>query len=343
MNIEEKYTPILLDELNFSFKLNNKLKKIAEEDLPNLLICGPKGSGKYTRIILTLKEHLKGVCNPLNAKPRPIDVETGKFTTFDKNKTIMSFISQSHCEIELLQKDAEKTIIPFIIYYSKTKNIHNNKHKYLILRNFEVLTEITQNALRTIVEKNQSKIRLLVTLSTYSKLINPLKSRFICLNLKSPTIAETTNIISIISSSENINVPKSTINRIIKKSYCGSFKVVNLKEVFLMLEGTFITNKLYISNRNEYSDTLIKLVKLGRRQNISKYIYDFYEKNEDIFIQIVFHDFYRKILSTVKDKFEFTKITAKWEAIISTDFVTGKLLITESYLFDVCHFLEFRR
>ena len=338
MDLEEKYSPISLDELNFGLKLNEKLTKISEIEIPNLLICGPHGSGKYTRILLTLKKHLKSAS--LNVKPKAIDVDSGQFTSFDKKRIICAFISEHHCEIELLQQHAQKALIPFVQYYSKTKNIKTNKHKYLILKNFEVLSNQTQNALRTIVEKNHSRIRFLVTLSRYSKLIPPLRSRFVCFNLKAPTILETTEIINIIFACENYNISKHDINKIIKKLYIGSFNAINLKELFLVLEGTIITKNIYTSQRNLAINNFIKLIKSGNRSNICKFLYELYEKNEHIFIDIIFHDFYRKILPRVKDKHKFKEITAKWEAIIAKDFISNKILIAEGYAFDICHFLD---
>ncbi len=56
--MEEKYTPFCLSELNFSFDLNNKLEKLSSY-LPNIILYGNKGSGKYTRLFLTLKKIIK--------------------------------------------------------------------------------------------------------------------------------------------------------------------------------------------------------------------------------------------------------------------------------------------
>ena len=331
-SMEEKYTPFCLSELNFSFDLNKKLEKLSS-DLPNIILYGNKGSGKYTRLFLTLKKSLNSNCS---TKPVGISTETGKFTTLDSKKIICGFISNYHIEIDLEQHNAGNAIIPFLLYYSKTKNITTNRKKYIILRHFEVLKKKTQNALRVIVEKNYSKICLLITSCSYTKTIEPLRSRFICLKIKSPTEDEVRNIINIILECENHKLYNNEINMIIKKSYYGSFNRINLNEVFLMLEGTLIKKKVYISKRNEDIDRLILLVKRKNHKMISEFVSYYYEKNNSNFVELIFNDFYRRILPTIKDKYKITEITQKYDAMINEDFITEKILIAEGYLFEVC-------
>jgi replication factor C subunit 3/5 len=330
--MEEKYSPFSLSELNFSFDLNKKLKRLSS-DLPNIILYGNKGCGKYTRLFLTLKEALNSDCN---TKPVGIEVDTGKFTTLDSKKIICGFISNHHIEIDLEQHNAENTLIPFLLYYSKTKNITTNKKKYIILRHFEVLKKKIQNALRVVVEKNHSKICLLISSSSYTKIIEPLRSRFVCLKVPSPTEDEVISIINIILECENRKLYKNEINMLLRKSYYGSFDRINLNEVFLMLEGTLIKNKVYVSKRNEDIDKLILLVKRKNHKMISEFISYYYEKNSTNFVELVFNDFYRRILPMIIDKHKMTEITQKYDAMVNEDFITEKILIAEAYLFEVC-------
>ena len=220
----EKYIPKTFEECTHSPKTTYLLKNISniknvDGGLPNIVLYG--GSGKYTRLIVTLKTYLENndyFVDPYKSLIRAIDVITGSFVQLPtyknkpKNKVIFAVVSKIHCEIELNQVGADKALIPFLEYYSKSKNMNLGIQKYVILKNIEYLKKRTQNALRRIIETSQSKVRFLVTVSSVTRLIGPLRSRFLCVVVSNPTIEDSKKIITNILQREEVKMNDKKIN-----------------------------------------------------------------------------------------------------------------------------------
>jgi len=351
----EKYIPKTFSECSHSHKTSKLLKSVSDrknidDGLSNIALYGPAGCGKYTRLLITLNNYIGNKSNPYRTSVKAIDVETGSFVPLPnskskvKHKVIFALVSKSHCEIELCQANANKALIPFLDYYSKTKNIYLNIQKYVILRNVEALKKETQNALRRIVETCQSKIRFMLTINSLSKLIDPLRSRFLCVNVCPPTKKEVISIINNIADKENFKISNKKIETIIEKSYSGPLPTINLRELFLTLEGSLIiseknkVSKIYISEKNEASDMLVKAVKKGNRDEIRNLIYKIYELMKDDFSNIVTCDFFRKMLDNIKDKdkINFISITSHWNSEINKNYIMQPILQAEAYIYAVC-------
>ena len=269
--LSEKNIPKTFLECIHSPKTTSILKSLITtnvyDGLPNIILYGKEGCGKYTRLMVLLNNYLGDLCNPYKGVVRAIDVETGSFVQLPnsknkvKNKVIFAITSKSHCEIELGQANCNKALIPFLEYYSNSKNINLNIQKYVILRNVEFLKKETQNALRRIVEISHSKIRFMMTINSLSKFAAPLQSRFLCISVSSPSIEESTQIIKSVCTTNNLKISPKKIEAIIEKSYYGSAGTINLRELFLTLEGSFILS----TNKNESSKQCTLTVSLASR------------------------------------------------------------------------------
>ena len=379
--LSEKNIPKTFSECTHSPKTTSILKSLITNNiydgLPNIILYGREGCGKYTRLMILLQTYLGDLCNPYNGIVRAIDVETGSFVQLPtsknklKNKVIFAITSKSHCEIELGQANCNKALIPFLEYYSYSKNINLNIHKYVILRNIEFLKKETQNALRRIVETSQSKIRFMMTINSLSKLINPLQSRFLCINVSSPLIEESTQIIKSICIKNNVKISPKKIEAIIEKSYNGSVGTIHLRELLLTLEGSFIlsennkssnqlssftvspltaksslftVSKIYTSERNEASDLLLKEVKKGNQYEIRNIICKIYEIMKDDFSLIITGDFFRKMLNMIENeklKKDFIFLTSYWNAELNKNHISQPIFQAEAYIYAVCDLLNF--
>lgn len=340
--LTEKYFPKTLKECFHSSNTNQMLLKISNsKDIPNMMLHGSNGSGKYTRIILFLKNHLK---INLNSKVKAIDTVTGLFVPLptiknkEKNKVLFSVVSKGHCEIDLNQSRIDKGLINFLKKYCKNKNILLKTHKYIILKNFQYLKKETQNSLRFIIEKSYNTVKFLITINSLSKIIEPLRSRFIFLSVKSPNMVESKYILKNIIKKENIKITNYKIKTLINNSK-EKCNLINLKELILSLEGTSIINKIYKTEKQTILDNLLKLVKKGNRDDIRNYIFKLYENIPDEFNNLITVDFFRKIYEFVENKEELIEITQKQNHEINKNHILNPIFQAESYLFSICELL----
>ena len=217
----------------------------------------------------------------------------------------------------------------------------------------EILKKKTQNALRRIIETSQSNIRFMITINSLSHLIDPLKSRFLCLGVKFPSNDDSIKIIKDIAKKENFKISNKKINSIIENSYTGSHKSIDLRELLLTLEGSYILSNasskistispIYITEKNEAVDLLIKAVKKGDREDIRNTIYRIYELIKSDFNSIITCDFFRKMLDHIEDdnlKIKFVFLTSKWNVEINDIDILEPIYCAEAYLFSVCELID---
>ncbi|CDR97973.1 replication factor C subunit 4, putative [Babesia bigemina] len=145
----EKYRPSSLSDVLGNPEITRRLEIIAKEgNMPNLLLCGPPGTGKTTSILCLahemLGEHFKNAVLELNASDdRGVDVV---------RETIKNF--------------AKKSVV-----------LPENKHKIIILDEVDSMTEAAQQALRRIMEIYSKTTRFALACNQSTKIIEPIQSR----------------------------------------------------------------------------------------------------------------------------------------------------------------------
>ena len=329
-------------------RISNKIVQsfVEKKEVPNIIIQGPQGCGKYTQIMVVLDKCFGHLCSPYNVKAKAISISTGEIVYDRKNtddKYMFCLVSKIHCEIDLQQLHSNKGLLPFLDYYTRTKNIHFNTYKYIVLRNIEYINYETQNALRRLIEIYHEKVRFLITTKSISKIIFPLRSRFIIIPCKPPNEEEVYNMIKYIVSKENITISDTNIYKMIEKSKVGSAGFINLHEVFVILEGSVIISndnnitKIYDTDKNVASSLLINAIVNKSFGSIRNILYDIYEKQKDDFENIITCDFFNKCLPLINDsmKKEFVKKTAEWNKIINNKYILEPIFQAEAYIYTV--------
>ncbi|KAK1936075.1 replication factor C subunit 4 [Babesia divergens] len=145
----EKYRPSALSDVIGNPEITKRLEVIADEgNMPNLLLCGPPGTGKTTSILCLahqmLGDHFKNAVLELNASDdRGVDVV---------RETIKNF--------------AKKSVV-----------LPPNKQKIIILDEVDSMTEAAQQALRRIMEIYSKTTRFALACNQSTKIIEPIQSR----------------------------------------------------------------------------------------------------------------------------------------------------------------------
>ena len=147
------------------YKLGYKLYNIiSNNNHPNLLIHGVNGSGKTLLI--------KTVLNDL--------FDINKYTKKELlTENIIYERSDFHYYFDLKLVNNDLKFIDFIKDIVKSYNHYTNKYNYIILDNFEYLSNLNQDRLRVIFEKSLNTSKIIIITSKLNKINNPLLSRFI--------------------------------------------------------------------------------------------------------------------------------------------------------------------
>jgi replication factor C subunit 3/5 len=226
----DKYRPTNLAKLDYHKEQAARLKRLVQcDDFPHLLIYGPSGAGKKTRMTCLLRE-LYG------AGVEKLRIEHMEFTTLSKKKIEISTISSNY-HIEMNPSDAginDRVVIMELLKQVAQSHSLDTSHKdfkVVVLTEVDKLTKEAQHALRRTMEKYTSTCRLILICNTTSKLIPAIKSRCLGLRVPAPSINEISEILQVICRKESLTLPVELANNIAEKS--GR----NLRKAILLCEA----------------------------------------------------------------------------------------------------------
>ncbi|XP_012217808.1 replication factor C subunit 3 [Linepithema humile] len=226
----DKYRPTTLAKLDYHLEQAEDLRNMVQKrDFPHLLVHGPPGAGKKTRILCILKE-LYG-----SAAER-VKVETVQFETASKKKLeILTMSSNYHTEVNPSDAGLHDRIVIMELIKATAQTHHidigQKEFKVVLLSNVDQLTRDAQHALRRTMEKYISTCRLILCANSTSRVLPAIQSRCVRIRVPAPTVFEIKTILHLICKREGLNIPDELINRVIEASNR------NLRRAILMLEA----------------------------------------------------------------------------------------------------------
>ena len=272
----DKYKPVFLDDYKIHLNIISKLKILCKKDITNILVYGPKGSGK-----LTLVKSLLNTYYNTNIK------QSTKLVKIN-NKELSFKDSQYYFEIILDNYYNKKKFEELILYLCGSNDI-NNKFKLIIIKNIEYIRNDSLRIVKYFIEKKSNNIRFIFITSNISNINSFFKGFFLLLRLPYPNKTEIYNYVSSI-----YNINDSKLKSIINDTN-------NLTSLFLLLEINMINN--YICPYNTFSNKFIKLLTNNKINNILKIrelLYTIMSKNYDL--KIICLNILKQILNSKSDK-----------------------------------------
>lgn len=222
----DKYRPKKLDQLSFHASTTDHLRALASTgDFPHLLVYGPTGAGKKTRIYATLNELFGAQTEKLK-----IDVKT--FTTSSNRKLEFNVLSSPyHFEItpsdmgnndrvviqDLLKEVASTEQVDFS---NQSKSGQKHRFKVVIINEADSLSRDAQAALRRTMEKYSSNIRIIMVCNMVSSIIPPIKSRTFLVRVAAPSTKEIADILGYVAQKESVKF--SNNDEEVKQKYLES-------------------------------------------------------------------------------------------------------------------------
>jgi replication factor C subunit 3/5 len=231
---ESKYKPKNLDDLDYNKDITDKLFKLSKHDnFPHMIFCGPSGAGKKTRIMAFLREFYGGSVDH-------IKIDRRNFKT-RSNKPIELRTLQSNHHIEINPSDVgiyDEIVVQVIIKEIAQYRSLDDKFKVVLITEADKLSHKAQHGLRATIEKYSEYCKIIMSVESISKIIDPILSRCSVIRVPSPTKSEVCAIVDSIAKQENVEIPPQLIVNITNKTDRNLRRAVLILEALSKIAGT---------------------------------------------------------------------------------------------------------
>ncbi|CAG8467817.1 8316_t:CDS:10 [Paraglomus occultum] len=233
----DKYRPSKLEDLEIHESLSERLRTLSSSsDFPHLLVYGPSGSGKKTRIVCVLRELFgDGVLKIKN------DVRI--FLTPSRVKKQLVVVSSNY-HIEVTPSDlgsydrqATQELLKEIAQTQQIAPDARHRFKVVIINEADLLSREAQASLRRTMEKYMKNLRIILCCNSTSKVIAPIRSRCLLVRVPAPTNDQIVHVLKDILKKENVNLSEPLITRVAEHSHG------NLRKAILSLETAVTRNE----------------------------------------------------------------------------------------------------
>ena len=146
----------------------------------------------------------------------------------------------------------------------------NGKRKIIILDEMYALTNDAQMALRALMEEYSSNVVFLLTCNFEHKIIAPLKSRCINIELSTPDKLDILNFLDGICKAENIETEEGALEKLINDNYPSIRDCVNILQD-IKVSGKKLTKSEITKNPEIVK--FIDLVKAKKYEDVRKMVY----------------------------------------------------------------------
>ncbi|GAB4819144.1 hypothetical protein N2152v2_006190 [Parachlorella kessleri] len=234
--------------------------QVGNGDCPHTLFYGPSGAGKKTLILALLREiygagveKLKVECKPwtIELPSRKLEVE---FTTVssayhvelnpsdvgNNDRYVVQEIIKAFLVLGGLSKGPTERQQKWGARLRRMNEMARNRpvgtdgqrvFKVLVLNEVDRLSKEAQHGLRRTMEKYSAACRLVLCCNNVSKVIEPVRSRCLCVRVRSPSHQEMQDVLERVSLAENLTIPESLLDRLVGSSQR------NLRRALLSLEA----------------------------------------------------------------------------------------------------------
>ena len=218
MFLIDKYTPKDVSDAIFHTKLINRLTVMSKDDsIPHLIFYGHEGVGKKTIIRLLLEKIYDKDINKL--------IDSTYIVTGSGNvaSDVITKQSNYHIVIEPNSTNFDRYLIQDVVKeYAKLIPLDVFKTRKIFktvgINNMDKLSYYAQMSLRRTMEKYSTTCRFIMWCTSQSKIIDPLRSRCVCIRVPSPTKRELIEWILMVSFKESYPITLRELAYIIDNS-----------------------------------------------------------------------------------------------------------------------------
>ncbi|VVT55724.1 uncharacterized protein SAPINGB_P004706 [Magnusiomyces paraingens] len=236
----DKYRPRSIEALTYHSALSDELKALAASgDFPHILVYGPSGAGKKTRVMAVLKELYGNGAEKIKIASRVFQIGTS-------SRKVEFNVVSSNYHIEFTPSDMgnnDRVVIQDLLKeIAQTQSVDTrskNRFKTVVINEADSLSRDAQAALRRTMEKYSANIRLVLLANSTSNIISPIKSRTLLIRVPAPSAEEIGEVILQIAKKEKVLLPsteeeqKELFDKLTRLSHR------NLRKCILMFEAMY--------------------------------------------------------------------------------------------------------
>ena len=235
-----QYRPRDFAEFELHGDLSRNLSKLIEKgDCPHTLFYGPPGAGKKTLVLALLRE----LFGP-GAEKVHVELKPWKIQLPSRVLEIEFATASSAYHVELNPSDVgnnDRYVVQEII-----KNMAQNRaigkdgektYKVLVLNEVDRLSKEAQHSLRRTMEEYSSACRLILCCTNVSKVIDPVRSRCLCVRVPAPSGEEIKGLLSSVAEKEGFVLPPTLADTIV------SLSSRNMRRALLSMEACKIAQQ----------------------------------------------------------------------------------------------------
>lgn len=202
-----------------------------------MLMYGPSGAGKKTRVMSVLKELYGPGAEKIKINARVFQVSSSKKVEF----TIVSSIYHIEFTPSDMGNNDRVVIQDLLKEIAQTQQVNvssKQRFKIVVINEADSLTRDAQSALRRTMEKYSPNLRLILLANSTSNIIAPIKSRTLLVRVAAPSIDDISNVLEKVAKKERVNLPKDQEERDILFARIGQVSKRNLRLALLTFEAT---------------------------------------------------------------------------------------------------------
>ena len=276
----DKYKPKKLEELTFHEDQNKLLMSLAENnEFPHLILYGPDGAGKKTRVHCFLSKVYGDGIYKMNTMNKELKL---------KSKNITYMVTSSNYHLEFCPSDLgnnDKFIISHVIKetssFVQLDTESQKNFKVIVLLEADKMTKDAQSALRRTMEKYSENCRIIMVVNDLSSIIDPIRSRCFALRIPAPKEDEIRQILKNIVKSEHAEISDKQVEMIIQN--CGK----NVRECITCLQMTTLGNYNNRVYEPEYKSIFNSINKQIIKEQTAKSI----KELRTLFMELLIHGF----------------------------------------------------